>query len=37
MLRKAVACSAPEEAIKLLRKFGVDVNKEAEKAGITLP
>ena len=37
LLRKAVACSAPEEAIKLLRKFGVDVNKEAEKAGITLP
>ena len=37
LVQKAVACSAPDEAVKLLCKFGIDVKKEAEKAGIALP
>ena len=37
LLKKAVACSDPPAAIRLLRRLGVDVQKEAEKADIALP
>ena len=37
LLEKAVNCSDPKAAVKLLRKFGIDVKKEAEKSGIVLP
>ena len=31
MLRKALACSSPKEALKLVQKCGLDVKKEAKK------
>jgi len=31
MLRKALACSTPKEALKLVQKCGLDVKKEAKK------
>lgn len=34
MLRKAIDCSRPAEALRLLRRLGLDYNKEAEKLGI---
>ena len=33
MLRKALDCSRPHDALKLLKKVGVDVKKESQKAG----
>lgn len=35
MLRKAIDCSRPHEALKLLQRCGMDVRKEAAKGGWT--
>ena len=37
LLRKAVASSDPKRAVRLLQRLGVDVRREAEKAGVALP
>ena len=34
MLKKALACSKPVEALKLLKKVGLDVLKEGKKFGL---
>ena len=34
MLKKALACSKPGEALKLLKKVGLDVVKEGKKFGL---
>ena len=37
LLKKALACSDPPRAVKLLRTLGVGVKREARKAGVELP
>jgi endonuclease-3 len=37
LVEKAVVCSDPTFALKMLRTFGVDVAKVAEKEGLELP
>merc|ERR1712224_221858 len=37
LINKCLKCSDPAQALRLLRKLGLDVKREAGKAGITLP